>query len=248
MPLVLPSPGGARISLSDLAHDRELLDAWLREHRKLWVGMDDKAAAAALLGGLSFEVMQALLASGPDGLRTEWPTASEINLDLAWATWVEGTQSTPVLTYSIEVVRTGRENSPARTQAIADLYRPLVLALAAASGLSARALWRLVTDGVAQACLEAGRLASDLVRGMVLAQEMLGDRASPLFNRQWSFFEVRAHRADGRCVREWFRARGGCCRYYTTPGGTTCSTCVLRDPASRDAILRDWLASRAEAA
>jgi hypothetical protein len=248
MPLVLPDPSGPSappISLADLTGDMAVLGAWLREHRKLWEGMDDKAAAAVLLGGVSFEVTKALLALGTEA---PWPEASEVRLDLTWTTWVEGTARVPVLNCRVTIPLTVESGGRDPARAVADLHAPLVAALGKASGLSSRALWRLVTDAVAEACLESGRHHGDAGQGMALAREILGDRASPLFNRQWGFFEIEARRPDGRSVREWFRARGGCCRYYTTAGGAYCSTCVLRDPGSRDAILRDWLATCAEAA
>ena len=249
MPLHLPATSRrAPIWLTELAEDCVLLSSWLREHRQLWEGMDDKAGAAVLLGGVSSELLEAILASAPKAAQISWPQASDVSLDLTWAAWIEGGTSTPVLTYRVEITSTtdGRWTKPA--QAIAELHGPLVAALARTSNLGARALWRIVTDSVAQACLDNGRRRGAATAGMGLAREILDDRTSPLFNRQWGFFEIEARRPDGRCIREWFRARGGCCRYYTTAGGATCSTCVLRDPASRDAILRDWLATRAEAA
>ena len=250
MPLHLPDPSRrAPVGLAELAGNAALLASWLREHGRLWEGMDGKAAAAVLLGGLSSEVMEAILASAPGSAGVAWPRAGDLRLDLTWAAWVEGGTSTPVLTYRVEIAGATYPGPPdAPATGLAELIGPLVAALAGASGLGTQALWRIVTDSVAQACLEAGRQRGDAASGMALARAILDDRGSPLFNRQWGFFEVEAHRPDGRSVREWFRARGGCCRYYTTAAGVTCSTCVLRHPASRDAILRDWLATRAEAA
>jgi len=249
MPLHLPVPPRLEpLRLDDLARDRALLGLWMREHGRLWAGMDDKAAAAVLLSGLSSEMMAAILGRASGFGEVPWPQASDMGLELNWTTWTDGTASTPVLTYRVEIGGPTDVSSPRRAQAIADLHGPLVTALATATRLGARALWRIVTDSVSQACLEAGQRRGDAAAGMALARDILNDKASPLFNRQWSYFEVEAHRPDGRSVREWFRARGGCCRYYTTAGGATCSTCVLRDPASREAILRDWLATRAEAA
>ncbi len=249
MPLQLPaSPCRAPVRFTELAEDAAILGSWLREHEKLWTGMDQRAAAAVLLGGVSAEVMEAILARAPEPAGIAWPKASDVHLDLTWATWVEGATRTPVLTYRVEIAGSPDGGRSDAATMIAELHGPLVAALAKASGLGAQALWRIVTDSVAQACLEAGRRRGDAIAGMALARSILDDRTTPLFNRQWGFFEVEARRPDGRCVREWFRARGGCCRYYTTAGGATCSTCVLRDPASRDTILRDWLATRPEAA
>lgn len=249
MPLHLPDPScRAPVGLAELAENAAVLGSWLLEHRRLWDGMDEKAAAAVLLGGLSSEVIEAILASAPEAANLACPRAADLSLDLTWAAWVEGATSTPVLTYRVGIAGATGRGRPDAATGLAELLGPLVAALARASGLGLRALWRIVTDSVAQACLEDGRRRGDEVSGMALARAILDDRGSPLFNRQWGFFEVEAHRPDGRSVREWFRARGGCCRYYTTAAGVTCSTCVLRDPASRDAILRDWLATRAEAA
>ena len=57
-------------------------------------------------------------------------------------------------------------------------------------------------------------------------------------------FVVRDETDPGQVLGcEWFRARGGCCRYYTTgrSEGEYCSTCVLRPAESRDKRLHDYV-------
>ncbi|WP_210530469.1 (2Fe-2S)-binding protein [Rubellimicrobium arenae] len=237
------------VTLAALAADPDRLDLWLAEHQALRPGMDRKAAGAFLLGGLVQEIMEPIAARELDQPDAAWPDASRIALRLAWARWIEGGYDIPVLTYRVEVDPVAEDAPPTcRTAAVVRQHGHLVTALAGRTGLSVGALWRLVTDSVAAACLEAGRSRRNPAGGMDLANRILGDRSSPLFNRQWGFFELDAQRPDGRCVRDWFRARGGCCRYYTAQGGEFCSTCVLRPAESRDALLRNWLASRADAA
>ena len=69
---------------------------------------------------------------------------------------------------------------------------------------------------------------------------------APLANKQTGFIEIVVRdEADPQQVLgcEWFRARGGCCRYYTTgkSAGEYCSTCVLRPAESRDKRLHDYV-------
>ncbi|NJL94993.1 MAG: (2Fe-2S)-binding protein, partial [Anaerolineae bacterium] len=62
---------------------------------------------------------------------------------------------------------------------------------------------------------------------------------SPLNNRQLHFLTVR----DG-AHQQTFRARGGCCRYYTLPEGDFCTTCVMRGRADQEARLLAYLHSQ----
>jgi len=129
---------------------------------------------------------------------------------------------------------------------LCDLYRhgveehfdPLVEQLHAATGLSRSALWRLVADGIAGCFLDAGARFDRLAQAKMSAMTILKQPGSPLNNRQLHYFDLTI--ADDRQheISHTFRARGGCCRYYTVEGGELCSTCVLKPPKERDQELR----------
>lgn len=113
---------------------------------------------------------------------------------------------------------------------------PLIESLHARTGLPARALWRLVGDAVAMRFLEAGRLLGCEATAKADVMAALMRAGSPLANRQLHFFDVEII-ADAPprqlLARRTFRARGGCCRFYTAPGGSLCTSCVLVKPEDR---------------
>lgn len=119
-------------------------------------------------------------------------------------------------------------------------FAPLIERLAARTGLPRRAMWRLVGDAVAVRFLEAGRQFGCEAAAKADALTVLKAPGSPLANRQMHFFDIviREDTPSRRVLAErTFRARGGCCRYYTVPGGSLCSTCVLLDDRERDSKL-----------
>lgn len=127
------------------------------------------------------------------------------------------------------------------------LLAPLVQALHRRSGLSRNALWRLVTDSFSQLFLDAGRRFGRVEKAKADAMLVLKAPGSPLANRQMHFFDIEICSSEkpGRILASVaFRARGGCCRYYTVEGGHLCATCVLQNPAERDAKLRQYLRGR----
>lgn len=129
------------------------------------------------------------------------------------------------------------------TQALCDRYRagieahmePLVRQLVRRTGLSRSALWRLVADAVAGRFLEVGRDLGCLETATKAAMMIVKQHGSPLHNRQLHYFDLTLRDDRKRELLSWtFRSRGGCCRYYTTPGGELCETCVLQEPVVRD--------------
>lgn len=132
---------------------------------------------------------------------------------------------------------------------IEDHLRPLVGTLAGKTGLSRSALWRLVGDAVAGRFLDAGRRFGCLDEAKASALTILKQPGSPLNNRQLHFFDLTLRDADERELISWdFRARGGCCRYYTVKPDDLCDTCVLKKPEQRDADLLEMMRDRYTAA
>lgn len=111
---------------------------------------------------------------------------------------------------------------------------PLIQHLNAYSRLPVAALWRLVGDALSYALMEAGRRIGREDQAVADALRLLKAPGSPLANKEMRFVElalVDDSEAPGReLARQRFRARGGCCRYYTVGGGELCGTCVLRKP------------------
>jgi hypothetical protein len=106
--------------------------------------------------------------------------------------------------------------------------------------LSQRALWRLVTDGISAGFLQHGKRSGRVDLARDEASAILSDADSPLRNPRWQFIEIAV---DGH-PPEWFRLRGGCCRFYRTAGGELCTTCVLRSQADQTERLREVLRRR----
>lgn len=125
-------------------------------------------------------------------------------------------------------------------RAVEDHFDPLVRRLHARTGLSRNALWRLVSDSIAGRFLDVGRRFGRLDQAKATAMTILKQPGSPLRNSQLRYIDLTLHDGDQRELLSWtFRARGGCCRFYTVGRGELCSTCVLKPAAERDAELLD---------
>ena len=117
-------------------------------------------------------------------------------------------------------------------------FHPLVEALAKRTGFSKNAQWRLVGDAIAGRFLDVGRRFGCLTEAMASAIAIVKVQGSPLNNRQLGYFDLTLH--DSALKEPFtytFRARGGCCRYYTVEGAEKCPTCVLKSHEERDDIL-----------
>lgn len=117
-------------------------------------------------------------------------------------------------------------------------FHPLVEALATRTGFSKNAQWRLVGDAIAGRFLDVGRRFGCLTDAMASAMAIVKIQGSPLNNRQLGYFDLTLH--DSALKEPFtytFRARGGCCRYYTVEGAEKCPTCVLKSHEERDDIL-----------
>ena len=80
--------------------------------------------------------------------------------------------------------------------------------------LSRAALWRLVGDAIAQRFLDAG-LRFDAIEAVnASAIRILKTPASPLSDRKLHYFNLKQYDRHGEAVRETFRQRGGCYRFY----------------------------------
>lgn len=132
--------------------------------------------------------------------------------------------------------------------AVEDHFAPFVAQVGARSGLARGALWRLAADGIAGRFLDAGRRVGRLEEARAAAMAIVKQPGSPLRNRQLSFFDLTLRDGAGRALLNWtFRARGGCCRFYTVAGGGLCSTCVLKPAAERNAELLQAMRRRFDA-
>ncbi|WP_246659169.1 ferric iron reductase [Rhizobium sp. FY34] len=117
-------------------------------------------------------------------------------------------------------------------------FHPLVDAMAKMTGFSKNAQWRLVGDAIAGRFLDVGRRFDCLTDAMASAMAIVKVSGSPLNNRQLGYFDLTLHHSALKEPFTYtFRARGGCCRYYTVKGAEKCSTCVLKSKAERDACL-----------
>lgn len=122
----------------------------------------------------------------------------------------------------------------------ADYVRPLVEKLARRFGLAGNALWRLVADAIAARFLDAGRRFRCLEDARESAMTIL--RAGWIAAMQSPASFLRSDPAprdeqQRKLLSLKFRARGGCCRYYTVEDGELCETCVLKKPEERKAEL-----------
>ncbi len=119
-------------------------------------------------------------------------------------------------------------------------FSPLIEVLLKRTGLAHPALWRLVADAVAGRWLEVGRQLGCLDQAREDAMRVVKHIGSPLYNKQLHFFDLTLHDDNRKPIGSWtFRARGGCCRFYTVVEGALCSTCVLKKPEARNADLLD---------
>jgi len=117
-------------------------------------------------------------------------------------------------------------------------FHPLVEALAKRTGFSKNAQWRLVGDAIAGRFLDVGRRFGCLTEAMASAMAIVKAQGSPLNNRQLGYFDLTLHDSALKDPFTYtFRARGGCCRYYTVKGAEKCPTCVLKSNEERDDIL-----------
>lgn len=123
-------------------------------------------------------------------------------------------------------------DAPLIGEIVEGLFAPVVETIASESHLGRNPLWRLVSDGLGMGYLHVGKELGSAEHGMARVEQIVRRNGSRLYNRQLHFLNIRIPAQEapgGKDICEWFRVRGGCCRYHTVEGRDYCGTCVLRN-------------------
>lgn len=249
-------PGWFRAA--DLAvPDSPLLAEGLARQTALHPGMPPRTAGAFFIGEYAWYVFAAAVGAYLAERRVPDLAPERVALRFQRYIWVEEGESGPAERIDVRFLSTRCAVLPAdpaagqldvtvvpdrdalRTQFRAALeahLTPLIAQIHARTGFGPQAQWRLVSDACAALFLNLGKALGDAERAQAEGLAFVKAPGSPLHNPQTGYFTV-DH--NGQCTT--FRARGGCCRYYTVPPGEKCTLCVLRPPEERAARLRTYL-------
>ena len=153
--------GGSLTPIADIARPHgNLLDRWLADTTTLAPSKDARTAAAYLLSIFVWRFGQILGALYLSGAALPVFAASDVAADMT-ATG-EGRSRDIRFRYCLKETGSVASNSQAgKSGSIVDVHRPLVDALHDRTRLSKSALWRLVTDGMAEGFLDHGRATGD---------------------------------------------------------------------------------------
>lgn len=230
---------------------RATIEAWMAEVARDYDDMDARTRAAYLIGDIAwaFSLNLAALHLAGRGLPDIGPEA--VAAAPQWYRWEEDGESGEALRFTLRLLASpDAAHRPLDLDGIRALavavHAPLIDMLFDMTRLGRSAMWRLVSDALASGWLSVGKRVGLVEQSMRVADAIVHGGGAPLANKQTGFVEIVVRdEADPQQVLgcEWFRARGGCCRYYTTgkSEGEYCSTCVLRPVESRDKRLHDYV-------
>lgn len=239
-----PVPTGA-LTIAELASGGEALAIFVARKRAQAKGGDLRLGCAYLIGDLGWEIGGLLGGLWLSGWRVAAADPAAVAVALRDVAWEEdgasGTSAVIDLTIAPAGLQAGGQAAADLARAIHDLLAPLVAALAQYTQLGQAAQWRLVSDGLTAALLQQGRLQGRMTDAILLGRSVTASRATPLHSKKLELVEVVC--PDDPRITDWFRLRGGCCRYYTATGesGDYCTTCVHRDRADQLSRLQDYL-------
>jgi hypothetical protein len=120
-------------------------------------------------------------------------------------------------------------------------FAPLIERVFERTRLSHHAQWLLVADSCAALFLYLGQQLGEPARAMDEGLAFVRASGSPMNNRKTGYVTL-----EWNGHSDTFRARGGCCRYYTVSesGDDYCTTCVLRKPEDRDARMLKYMSEK----
>lgn len=242
--VLLRTHAGA-VTLADMAAGGAELGRLVDLKKSQAKGGDERLGCAYLIGDLGWELGHVLAGLWLLGWRVSAADPAAIALTIRTVNWEEdgATGTSHVIDLSLDPagLKAGGSLPLHLARVMEELLGGIVSALARRTKLGQAAQWRLVGDGLSAALVEMGRRTNRLDEALSVGRAILGDRTTRLRSPQTEFVHIRlAHRPD---VSDWFRIRGGCCRYYTASGesGEYCTTCVLRDRDDQIARLTAWL-------
>ncbi|KRA55930.1 (2Fe-2S)-binding protein [Devosia sp. Root635] len=231
-----------------------VVEAWLAAVSRDHADMEARTCAAYLIGDIAWAFGRNLAALHLAGPGLPDIGAGSIAAAPQWYRWEEDGEGGEALRFTLRLLAApDATHRPLDIDGIRALavaaHAPLIETLSGLTRLGRSAMWRLVADALAAGWLLVGKRIGLPEHAMRVANAIIGAPGSPLANKQTGFVEIvlRDETDPERVLGcEWFRARGGCCRYYTTgeSAGEYCTTCVLRPPESRDQRLRDHLKAR----
>ncbi|WP_051213847.1 (2Fe-2S)-binding protein [Maritalea myrionectae] len=212
---------------------------------------DQKMGAAFCLGRLSWALLRPLAGYAVNDFWYAGADLAAFEMSLREVSWQKQGQSGvfQAIDIALDADKADWRHGAANPETIADfanrieaLFAPLVDMHHEVSGLAKPALWRLVGDSLATSFLTQGENFGRIKHAIGIAEHMLHRKGSKLFSKQSGFIEIKLPERPE--ISEWFRKRGGCCRYYTADGGEYCSTCVLRDENSMIERLQNHLRTK----
>jgi len=254
---------GDWVSFNELLKEHSALrDQLLAFEAERCPGLDDKGQVAFLLGGVMHYLMIVVAPLVIMGRQVPVLTADSLAFRTREVPWQHGKESGTYQAidwrFADDAFWTDQGGDlPAGAVAVAsaealyaqlniqlaELFAPLIERFKAISRLSRGAQWRQAADALAGAFLTTGQTLHMEAAARAVADTLIGDPRSPLHNSKTGFVDIVVdHPAKpDQTIRQTYRARGGCCRYYTADSGHLCSTCVLVKPEERDERLRNHL-------